>query len=238
MVRLEQQLNSDNEMNEMKDEIKQLKKELHKKQNKKILSCSHVFILVIILLVIGAVYGAYLLAKSGLMNVPFFTQRFYQTPQPVYIVETKTAPAENLIDWLKKQVAAQAASSGKAVLVITDAQITTYLNDALAKDSQTLSSIQAAITNDEIELFFTFIKPLYVIIGVIPKAIADGEVEFDVVRVEVGNVELPDFVGDQLLENLIFKRLAQLKNLVFKNIVIKAINLKTHEVSLDLTINQ
>jgi len=199
------------QIEKLQSEVVKLKKDLKKKENKKFFTCgSCIIIALIIILALGS-YGAYLVALSGVVKVPFFSARFYQEPKPNYIVATKMMTQEDLQKRLTDLISSEAQKQKKTENLtvnfqLTDGEITSLLREQIKKSPDSTSKvdfIQLGILPDNLELFIKAKDPQNLIFSTkfLP-IIKQNKIDLNILSVKIGNLAVPKFIYSIILENV------------------------------------
>ena len=241
MARLEE---GENKVEELQTEVERLKKSLKRKQNKKILTCGSCFLVILIIILVLLALIAYALAQSGLVNVPFFTEKFYQEPKPSCLVKTEGLTETEVFDQIQKVIVTQAATQKKTadfevVIDLSEGQLTTLIREEVRKNSdldKKIDYLQMAILSDNIELFLKTKEPQNVRLTLAFKpSVKNGKVNLETKKVKIGNLSLPKFVAGFIL-SLAKSPLNSMLN-SFNNFgQIQDINIRSKIISLDLLI--
>jgi len=140
----------------------------------------------IVVLLFGVLTSCAVVAKSGIIEVPFFSDVFYRVPKPTRIVE---------VDADANQELAVVANplSGTATLTISEEQLTQALRRSLGGyDTVAISTAQAVILPEGIELFGLVTEPVRVtIIVLIEPRIENAHLFITVKKLTLGNLPLP-----------------------------------------------
>ncbi len=245
MTRLDPGNVGDSSLNQMQAEISRLKKDLKHKQSKKIFNCGTCLLIILFLLLVLLGFGSYVLAKSGLRQVPVFTAYFYHEPKPLYLVTAQKADENSIIKRLASLVSNEALKQKKTDNIAVDfdlseAELTGLLNNQLVKNDQFKSDIefwQIAVKSDLVEFFMKSKNPKNVIITLHAKPeVDDGKLKFKVIDFKLGDLRLPGFIGSILIENLGTNALNSLLNSVSLLGQIQEINLAQGKVIIKLLI--
>jgi len=205
MTRLED--NNNNNVEELQGEVERLKKSIKGKQNKKILTCGTCFLFVLLLILFLGSLGAFALAKSGLVTVPFFTEKFYQEPKPSHLVTAEALTENDVYNSLQKAITGQALVQKKTKdfevnLELSEEQLTTLIRAELGKSGNynKIDYLQLAVLADNCELFLKTKEPpnLFLTFNIKP-IIKDGKLELETSRIKIGDLTLPKFTGNFLL---------------------------------------
>ena len=211
MTRIENENGGDIRLDGMRTEIEKLKKDLKRKQSKKIFNCGTCLMLFLLIILGLVVMVSYVLAKSGLKTLPVFTDYFYKEPQPTYLVKStildQTVLVNRLITAVKSESMKQKKTENFVVnLELSDEEITALLRDKTAKEqgfSERIDYWQIAVLPENLQIFFKFQKPrnLIITLNVIPE-IKNGRLNLSVRRFALGQLNLPRFVGTFMIENI------------------------------------
>lgn len=225
-----------------------LRKELNKKLGRKRFfklggcgSCLLIFFAVILIILGGA---AWLLAQTGLVEVPFFS-RFYHEPEPSRQVgfngkgisfEDKLgeALAEQLLQ-NKKQL----SESIPLEIILTEGELT-YLLRQLASGGEQIkfTDSQIAVEPSGAELYtgvHLADKNLSTVITIyfIPQ-VAHGKIDLELKKVKLGNLPLPAVLGNLLVDSLLNKQLNNQTNFPWGEII--DINLRAGQIDISTEI--
>lgn len=205
-------------------DVEQLEEKLDRMEGKldrsrrRVFSCFNclLYFVVIILVVFG--YGAYVLAKSGMVDVPFLSDRVFVVPKPVHPVSAGNFTQLN--DALTKQIVNQTAKdflAGKtdsvADIIFTEAYLTSLMREKLGSGAgQNDEIIQAAVSDGSVEVFYHKQgNRAYLVADVIP-GYADGKIKFTINSLRLGNQALPSSIGNFIIKIFIGDRLTQLNS--------------------------
>lgn len=246
MTRLENENKAPNQLGEMQDEIQQLKKQLKHKQSKKFLNCTSCsVILILVFIVLGAVL-ALVMAKSGLWQLPFFSDYFYHAPQPVYQVADSSFSEADLLSRLRQNATNEALKQKKSSnlslsLDLTESELTALLLVQAKKNpelAQNIESGQIALTPTSAQLFLKAKSPknLIVTLDFVPE-IKDNKLNLAVKDFKVGNLSLPGFLGELLVENMLSDTLNTLLSSMSLLGKLESITLAEHKLKAGIFIN-
>lgn len=213
MTRIESANQRGDQVNNLQTEIYKIKKGLKKKQNRRILSCGSCAIVFLIIFLILAGFSSYVLAKSGIVQIPYLSDWSYQEPRPAYIVQTELQN-ESQIDILAKLkdslvnsfVNINNALNSKVNLQLNDRQLTSLLSDQVVQNSSLKNRIdylQVAVLPQNLELFIKLRKPqnTILIFEIVPK-IDNNKIDLEVVSFKIGNLKMPNFIGKAIVAPL------------------------------------
>ncbi len=145
-----------------------------------------------------AVLVAVLIAKTGIVTIPL-ASRLYHGPQPTRAVTAETVDAKKFYDSLSRQLTAEVRAGKKPPYRVTlgEAELTGALRGAIenALDGAgvTAELPQIAVTPDYMEFSGRFIKSglRFDTLARFRPQVRDGEVTFDLARVELGDFAIP-----------------------------------------------
>ncbi|MFC1599105.1 hypothetical protein ACFL2U_03830 [Patescibacteria group bacterium] len=244
MTRIEKD-SKKNQVEDLQKEVAKLKKGLKRKQNRKFFSCGSCLIMAIIIIIVGGVFGAYVLAKSGLRDIPYFTDRLYREPQPSYIIDTHNLEDKDneFLDLLKTQLGQEVIKQKSFTdlrfkYLITEAQLSALFKKELQGRKiigQTVQFVQVAVLGEELELFLTTDKGFVLTLNILPQ-LKNGKIDFKTQQVKVGNLKLPNSFGDFTVVYLAEKALNSTLDLFFRFGEIETISMFPTTITLDVFI--
>ena len=219
MTRIEEN-NDQSKVSDLEAEVDKLKKSLKRKQNRKFFSCGNCLLFFIIIILGCALFSAYVLAKSGLVEVPILSAKFYKEPQPEYRVKTENLTTLDKDLWTvisrnaKEQVLIQKkVNNFNLDLKLSEEQLTNFLREEIRKNdslNKKIDFIQLAVKSDNLELFTKLKAPrMYMILNLKPM-IKNNKLEIAVEQFKIGNLKLPKFLGSLGLTFLLEKSLNNL----------------------------
>ena len=243
MARLEDDIsNHPSEVEKLQSEVETLKKSLKRKQNKKILTCG-TCLLFFILIVFGlGSFGAYALARSGLVNVPFFSQQFYQEPQPSYLVKVENLSNENDLGSIfnsqikEKLLHLKQTNNSKITLNLNEEQLTSLLRSQTTNGffENKVDCIQLAVLPNDLELFMKMKNPVLFITLDFKPSIVSNKLSLKTDELKIGNLKLPKSVGNFILTYTLTKGVNQILGSVSGSFVITGLNLASRNMSIDI----
>lgn len=246
MTRLEKENKTPDQLNEMQSEIEVLKKQLKRKQSKKFFSCSSCALILLVGVAISGAILAAMIAKSGLWQLPFFSDYFYHQPEPVYQVADLKFTQADFVSRLQKLAMAEAIKQGRKSNLtvnfeINDQELTALMRDQAVKNqalSGRIESWQMALTPVYAQLFVKAKSPknLILTLDFVP-AVKDGKINLAVNRFRAGDLDLPKFLGSMLVENLGANTLNSLLNSMSLIGKLQNINLEEHKLKTGILIN-
>lgn len=164
--------------------------------------------------------GFIILAFVVVFTVVFLVKKITTAVLPERTVEVTTDDRVKLqekVDELSKTVGASTS------LTVTERELSSLLIDAISKDPNIpIRAVQATINPREIVLTGTATQYLNttLAISLLPEVI-DGRIKLELVKIQAGNLRLPDKLTELLsnkLEGIVDTQLSQLKNISIKSI--------------------
>ncbi len=237
-----------NQVEELEGEVDKLKKRLKRKRNKKLLSCSSCLVFAFLVFLILSFFAAYVLAKSGLKDIYFLTDKFYQKPEPSYLVEIIELPEEqkDILSFLKAELVKKASNQQKLAdfkvnLELSDAQLTAIIRDKIQQNqdlNKKIDYIQLAVLPDNLELFLKTKEPkdLFITLDVLP-VFENGEINLEIINFKLGDLQLPKFIGNITFAYFTEKGLNNILSLLERYGRIEKINLYQGLLSVEILIS-
>jgi len=211
----------------VKQEAKKLRPEKKVVKKRSFFSCFNCLILLLLVLAVLAGWLAFLVAKSGLVEIPIFSQLFYQTPQPIHWVKTDQLPTTDL----EKELAEKFQPGQKRLIIEwNEVEMTQMLNENLEQINSTpdkllIKETQIAIDSEQIEFFSQLEEPIagYLTVSTVPR-VEDQQLKFVVQEVKIGNLKLPPALAAWGIDKMINSRLSE----VFAElpVIVKRVDLK------------
>jgi hypothetical protein len=209
MTRIETENKKDNLVEDLQGEIGKLKRGLKRKQSKRLLSCGSCAIAFLVVIIISGGISAYLLAKSGIMQIPYASGILYQEPKPAYFVQiVSDEPQKDLLTILKDNLTGSLGSINNALnsnvdLQLSDRQITNLISDQVRQNNSLnnrIDYLQVAVLPQNLELFIRLRKPqnTFLIFEIVPKA-ENNKVDLEVISFKIGNLKMPNFIGKVII---------------------------------------
>ncbi|MDD5043882.1 MAG: hypothetical protein PHD51_04735 [Patescibacteria group bacterium] len=218
----------------------------------KFLGCGSCFFTCLIILLAVFIFGLWAAAKTGLWGIPFFSDWFYKTPEPLHWVSPageKFSPEKILSDGVKESLP-RGNIAGQSVkipvnLTITEGELTELLRAAENGLNNNnfgvkFSGSQIAVSEEALELFTKAVikgeRETFLTVRVIPE-VREKKIELHLLDVKLGDLELPALLGNYLVKNFLEGRLNELseKNSSFGEIT--AINLKDGKMIINTKLN-
>ena len=248
-MRVEKDSDIKEEMKEMKQE---LSGEIRSRTKKRIRPKCACLLIVLALIIVGIVFGARALAKTGLVEVPVFSK----------IVDTQTLPSrivsegEPLETFLKKTLTSQVASiykggntdlAGRAVsITVQDTTLTNALRVQLRSGEQktfNAETAQIAVSEKGVEVYLPLAevgdrKSGVGIIAVLVPKVESGKLAMNVSSVTVGTQKIPTFAARLVIEPLMRAGINMVNEQLVKYAALREIRLGNGSITIegDMTI--
>jgi len=189
-----------------KDIKKQVEVDLRKQaRRKKLFRCFSC--LVLLIAVFGAVVfiGAWLVARTGLYEIPMISSWAFQVPEPVHRVDTsKGYTADDLLLSMRTDINNLIETQYPGQLLVSEASIsldeeiiTAYLAEtiqpSLVASGFILNQFQLAVEPEAIEIFGYLSRgdrPVYVTITAVPTILED-DISLEIKQARLGNLPVP-----------------------------------------------
>lgn len=196
--------NEQNQLAEMERKLDTMEKKL-KRANRRFFSCFNCLVYFLILILAGIVWLAYAAALTGIVNVPYLSNKFFTKPAPSHIVAASTAndPQQALFDQLKLKTAEQFAQ-GKDVANVSisysEGVLTKILQDYINKNGTDYEAAQFAVTDNGLELFLHKADSNIYITALIMPTVKDGKLALQLKNLHLGDFALPTSLGNLILK--------------------------------------
>lgn len=168
--------------------------------------CCLFFVLVLLFFLVAT---AAVVAKTGLVNIPFFSDVFYRLPRP-----QRQITIANQADFLQKNLNLTLnPSQSTAKLELTEEQLTLLVRQLLSNknDPYFASNAQAVIANGQIEFFGLLLRPVSANITIKFKPyLADNKLNFELTSLKIGDLTMPVPLADWLAVKFFSNPLSQL----------------------------
>lgn len=198
--------------------------------------------IVVLVLLVGA--GAYVVAKTGLVNVPVASAIVFTTPKPDHPVVAGT-PIESSIatqvqDEVAKQLTAGKTDMTATTLSLSEQTLTAALREKL-KGSTIVdeTTAQAAIVGSGIELFLPLRQnggATALIVTVTP-SVQQSVLQFTVTRTSIGQLTLPPWMTSWTLEAAVNAVSKGITDAVGSYATITGVKVQNGAVDVDVTLN-
>lgn len=200
-----------------------------------------IFLLVVALLSAGVLY---LIAKSGLSDVPFMTDAFYTPPTPDHEVQPGTGIQEEmqtqLVAALQKKLQADGISDADVSLVFDESTLTSALREAIAQGAEDVFVTEraqvAVVSGGALEFYVPLTSnegTSALLLRAVP-SVTDGGVAFDLTQVQVGQLSLPGWLHG-IIQAPMDRLVAQLNTFLADYASVSAITATEGNVYLDGT---
>jgi len=213
MVRLETNLSSQLANQELERliqvEAKKLRPADRAPKKRSCLSCFNCLIVLIVSIGILLSLAAFLVAKTGLIFVPIFSDMFYRVPKPLHVV----SPAElKSVSWEDKLQQSWDGHSAGVKISLTEGELNQILQEGLMQMETENSNLkvkhaQISIDTSGIEIFSQLEKPreIYLIVDLLP-TLQNDKWQLVLKEVRMGDLAVPkiftSFFTKTLLEKI------------------------------------
>ncbi len=198
------------------------------KIGKNVLSCAVLGLLFLVPVLAGA---AYLVARSGFVDVPYFS-KWYEVPKPTRAVKAKVMDADTLRVLLSQRLQDEVVD-GKSppyALRVDERELTGVMVDGMDKEGITRAwrpkNIQVAVLKDGVEISGRVEDgPFHLdFVALLVPSVKDGVLRVGLGRTQVGDFSVPASIADKLMGNILGRDLASW-NLSLGKDVLKRIDL-------------
>lgn len=195
---------------DLKQELQETKKELaaqihqETKKGHPILTC--LLVVVLVLLVLLGLVG-YWLSLTGFVRVPFFSDQFYQAPEPTYEVQPYGQAIDAYIsDELTEEINERVQATGSAEidrnvsLLIENEHFTGTLRTYAGQESKYVDAsraqVAAIVEDGALEVFVPLAnskQKTAVVFDLLPSVGGDGLLVVELTNMRLGQLHLPDW---------------------------------------------
>ena len=172
-----------------------------------ILICITALIMLVLFFAFLTVGIGYAVSKTGLMNVPLLSKKYFTAPSPSYIIEDN-----NIINLNTKiyDLREELMTDDNPVLTINEKELTALFKEQLAENFTNLDEagyradiIQTAIIEDKIEIFIHLtakddndspVKNIYITSLIEAKWDTEEQTDIVIHNASLGMVKFPDFI--------------------------------------------
>lgn len=220
MTRVEKQTSVAQQLEGMKKEVVREVRQ-HNRKRRPLLTCS---LLILLLIVSVCVWVGWLLAATGLVEVPLLTSLAYDAPKPIHPVEAGTPVEVFVEEQLKSEITSRLQSGSGELqdrsvsLVISEEAFTATLRSFVEESGIALldgSETQLALDpNIGAELFVPLKNNprASAVIVTMEVGVVDGDITITPTHLRVGSLELPRFVVTKLLNPLLQQEVVKLND--------------------------
>jgi len=194
-INFEDELSADQDFEEPK---RRRKPRRRRKKGSVKKTCCLLFLILIILL---AVIVTAVIAKTGIVEIPIFSQLFYQLPQPTRQIEISDSTNSAVLG-----LNLESASKNLVTVEITEENLTSLFRQELSgkKDSLFAENVQAVITTEGVEFSGLLIKPISVnIILKLKPELVDHKLDFKLIQAKIGDLSIPPAFANQLVDKFL-----------------------------------
>lgn len=173
------------------------------------------YVLVLILFVFSLITATAAVAKTGIFEIPVFSSIFYRLPKPSRQIEIENQAmigGKNLNFSLNTE-------TKKITLELSEEDLTFLLRQALTQKNNPYfaPNLQAAILNNEVELYGLLLKPFSANLTLKVKPIfSDHKLDFELTKIKIGGLPMPAGYGNIIIHRLLAKPLEQLNSAAAK----------------------
>lgn len=246
MTRIEEQpsfdpwLKKKSEQEKLKEEIRtEILKEMKKKKRRKFLTCCFLELTTILVLLSLVLI---VLAKTGLVQIPFFSKFFFKKSIPqriVTVTQDEIANFEaNFTEKLKQQVMlkVQPGITGQKVevnLELTENDLTAFIKNLEMNNKLPLKNSQASVTPEAIEIFGEIIEPqeTSLIIAIKPE-LQDNNLKINFKKIKLGNLSIPIYFGSSLMNKFLTQQLREIEEAISRVGKLENISLTNKKIIL------
>lgn len=213
-------------------EAKKLRPQTKVIKKRPFFSCFNCSLVVLVILLVLAGWLLSLVAKSGLLPVPVFSDIFYQTPEPIHWVKVSAGQSPELL---------LSPNLGSKILILKEENLTQMLQISIDQTNARQKRInidfaQIAVDEEKVELFVKFNKPVkvYLAIGLLPQ-LENQQLMFNTVSLKIGSLEIPIAWVGSFFDRLINRQLGNV--LTDLPLIFKKINLASGEIKIDFEVD-
>src|SRR3989338_2677508 len=182
--------------------------------------CCLLFFLIFLFILIVA---AAAVIKTGIWEIPVLTKIFYQIPKPPRIVQANDDFFQKPLNFELNQ------EENYLSFNLTEQDLTSILRRHLTGENNLIfaSNLQAAISDNQIEIFGLLLKPISANITIVFKPeIFDQKFDLNLIELKIGNLSLPPVIGEKLINYFFGGMLNQVGDLKIANINLKERQIK------------
>src|SRR3989338_8788247 len=151
--------------------------------------CLSFFILCIVLLVI---FCTALIAKTGIIEIPYFSKMFYAPPRASREVNIGVA---GLGDSIASLVQHTKIEKDEITIELSDKDLTLLIRQIFSASKIPATQVQLISHNQNLELFGFFTRPLAFFLQTdIKPGVHANTLNFQITRMKIGNLSLPPFI--------------------------------------------
>ena len=202
-------------------------------------------LLLFLVVVVGlSALALFVVAKTGLAEVPVMTETFYTTPTPDHTVEAGTAIEEEmqtqLVSALQTKLQAGTITDANVSLIFSESTLTAGLREAILQGAQEVFVAEraqvAVVADGAIELYVPLVRnneASAILLRGVP-TVSEGKVEFDITRLQVGQLTWPGWLH-AIVQAPVDRLVAQLNTFLEDYASLSAITATEGNVYLDGT---
>lgn len=224
---------------EVKEELQQIKgeviKEISSTKNKHPIRNCSCLILITVILILSA--GAWVVASTGLVEIPVFEKFAYKKPEPERLVASGI-PVEKVIEEQILSKFTSGALDGIVELTLTESSLTASLKSVLESGASGFFDASRSQVTISSERGLTFFLPLEnsetaTALTVSVKAkFENGKVAIEPEEFFVGSMKVPNSVLALLLQSFLKDQFAELNKVLGSYIEIQEVEYKEGEITI------
>ncbi len=239
---------------ELKRELENTKKELSeqiKKDTRRghpLLTCL-IIVLVLILAILGFV--GFVVARTGLVEVPVFSLVFYEPPEPARLVTEESLPVEEMLEQtISKILTERLIASGGAdfdrnlSVDITEAALTATLKQTLEENQRFFTPVGAQVaiidSTDTFEIFLPLANnemQSALVASIAPTLDEGGMVEAKITDFYVGQLRIPNWFVNLSLQKPLVLAANELNRTIGRYAVLQKLDIHSGFATLTGTIS-
>lgn len=235
-------LREKSEKERLKEELKvEVMKELKRRKWRKKLGCC-LLGLICLFLILFLVASA--LAKTGLIEIPFFSKIFYKYPAPIR--EVKPSEVKSLEEIFQNKIRNQVKEkliSGRETqkvdlkLEFTEQELTAALQEGIKTGFLPVSKVQAAVTSKEIEIFSQLIEPKVFLTLRFKPELQDNQLIIKITKFKIGNLSIPYFFSNFLIEKYLRDKVSEINEFINRSGKLRELRLEEGKIVIEATID-
>jgi hypothetical protein len=189
---------------EMEKKLESMEKKI-KHSNRRFFSCFNCLLYFLAIILIGCIFVAYGVARSGMVRVPYLSDHYFSQPKPSHFVIAAAAsdPNQALFEKLKLGASQQFAQGQEVAIVpvvYSEALLTKLLADYMNKGGQSYEQAQIAVVDQGLELFLHKTDSNTYITAIIVPEVKNQEIKFQLQELRLGALSLPTSIGNLILK--------------------------------------
>lgn len=202
-------------------------------------------LLIVLFLLLG---GTILIAKTGLVEIPLFTDYFYEPLKPSRAVtlsksfNTERLLADKLDDQLFNNLKTGMISGQSVTLTFNEQELTGIFQTLLIddpsqpsdqEDNFVLRDVQVAILENELEIFGNLEKPVTAQLLITVKPTFENQrLGLEITHVKLGQAPIPGFILTRLIGGFLNSQVQELATELNKRATLTEFSVNNHELRL------